>query len=213
MRFLISLCIFASFIAVVVPYKPFKSRRYALLSLIGFVVLQTIFSLSAGSTQPTLGAVSPPKATVSETPKIESATKNWSYSESKDEMTGEKSASPCSTSTNEHQFSFPYNGGSSGRLCLRNRGKRLDAYVVISSGQFLCGVEDCTLRLRFDDGPVTTFTAVESEDHRSDMFFIEPASRLAFSIKKAKQLKLEGKYYQEGRQVLQFDVAGLDWKT
>ncbi len=42
------------------------------------------------------------------------------------------------------------------------------------------------------------------------MLFIEPETRLLNAVKKAKQLKLQAEYYQEGSQVLTFNLSDLD---
>ncbi len=42
--------------------------------------------------------------------------------------------------------------------------------------------------------------------------FIEPEQKLLSATLKAKQLKLQAEFFQEGRKVLNFDVAGLDAK-
>jgi hypothetical protein len=125
-------------------------------------------------------------------------------------MTGVESKIACTTSTNELSFSFPYGGGSSGKLCFRRKGKSLDAWVSISAGQFLCGIESCALRLKFDDGGIKSFGAVESSTHESNILFLESEARLLAFVQKSKKLKLEAQYYQEGSQVLFFDLGGLD---
>lgn len=134
----------------------------------------------------------------------------WEYAASSDEMTGVVSKIACVDSENILFFQSPYDGGAKGTLCFRKKGKQLNAWLRVNTGQFECGFENCTFRLKFDEDPVQTFAAVEPESHDPKMLFIEPESRLLNSILKAKSVKVEAAFFEEGRRVLTFSVAGLD---
>jgi len=54
------------------------------------------------------------------------------------------------TSTNTLNFDFPYTGSQYAHLTIRKTaGQGSAAMVSIERGQFLCGVEDCTVNVRF----------------------------------------------------------------
>ncbi|MCB1635689.1 MAG: hypothetical protein KDI51_13950, partial [Xanthomonadales bacterium] len=78
---------------------------------------------------------------------------SWSYQDITDEMSGEKGKQASVTSTNKLSFKFPYQGAQRAKLVIRDHpvhGK--DAIVMIDRGQMLCGINECELRVRFDDG-------------------------------------------------------------
>ncbi len=141
------------------------------------------------------------------TPELHS---NWNYSSSKDEMTEQLSSWYCAESTNTVEFDFPYSGGSSAELCLRRKGKKLDSYIKVSKGQFLCSIEGCTVQVKVDEKPISSYSAGESDSGRSDMLFIESASRLQTALSASKQLKLQANFYQAGRRTFTFDTAGYE---
>lgn len=219
MILLLSIAILISLCAIIRPFRPFKSRGIAFLSLIIFVAIVGIVVSAAANQSPstrtvattTAAAVSSPALTQ---PMADAATKrvNWIYSESTDEMTGTVNKTACTESTNELDFSFPYNGGSSGSLCFRRKGKALNAWIRVSKGQFVCGIEDCTLRLKFDEGAIQTYRGLESESQSTGLLFLQPEAKLLKASVGAKKLKLQAIYYQEGQQVLNFDLDGLDIK-
>ncbi len=126
-------------------------------------------------------------------------------------MTGAVIKWACIYSSNQLQFSFPYSGGSTAELCLRDKGGKKDAYVTIDKGQFMCSYDGCAVRVKFDDGPVRTFSADESNSGSSNILFIEGYGTLLASLRKAKHIKLQARFYQEGEMVMQFDTAGLSW--
>lgn len=127
-------------------------------------------------------------------------------------MTGKISKWACVSSTNQLQFDFPYHGGSTGELCVRKRadGSR-DAWVEVDKGQFICHYDNCTVRVKFDDGAIRSFGMAESSSGNSNILFFNSYGTFTSSLKKAKRVKVEAQYYQRGREVLEFDVAGLKW--
>ena len=136
----------------------------------------------------------------------------WHYQFGTDEMTGKKIWQVSVTSTNEVDFGFPYSGSQHGTLALRVHprwGK--DVFLYLERGQFLCGTEECTVLVRFDDGPPQRFNASEASDNSTEILFIRDYPRFVGRIKKAKHVAIEAQFFQEGSKVFQFDVAGLNW--
>ena len=139
----------------------------------------------------------------------------WTYSISKDEMSGKSGAMACVTSTNELEFSFPYAGGSYGELCLR-KGPRFSeaATVEISKGQILChSFASCNIRIRFDDNKPATTEGREPSDGSARTVFLPHYRTLVQTMKRSRTVMIEAEYYQNGAQILRFDVSGLrkDW--
>ncbi|WP_174874199.1 hypothetical protein [Vogesella oryzae] len=140
----------------------------------------------------------------------------WSYDEKKDEMRGKSRYLATLYSQNEIQLAFPYNGGSSMRLTLRDDpeyGK--DVMLVIDKGQLPCYAYDgCSFKVKFDDGPVQTVSAAGAENGSQDVLFVSgPAGRkrVMNGLRKAKRMVVEVQVYDAGRQQFVFEPAGLHW--
>ena len=207
-----------SLVALIIPFAPFYTRGRAFLGSILFTAISILLgSLSHESKTTGKGSsnqVSKANAgqdAVAQPPAPVSAS-SWKSSDDTDEMTGATTQWMCTVSKNSLDFSFPYNGGATGELCIRKENKSLDVYVTINPGQFMCGFEDCVVKLKFDDSPVATFTAIEANDGRSNTLFIRSEQRVLAKLKKSKRLKLQARYFQEGDRVLDFDTDGLVWK-
>lgn len=149
---------------------------------------------------------------VAETPK-----KTWAYNTEVDEMTDSKSKYAYLKSDNYADFDFPYNGGSYMTISIRHTKKwGLDVYLSISKGQFLCSEYQGTDKItaRFDDGTPIKFRTTEPDDGSSDLIFIVDSKAQAFvnKCKKAKSIKIEASFYQEGNRVFKFSVdEPLEW--
>lgn len=137
---------------------------------------------------------------------------NWSYSESDDDMGRGKIKTAMCTSTNTLSFGMPYDGPQNGSLMLRRHpeyGK--DVILRIERGQFLTGIDGCNVKVRFDERKVMTFWANPAADHSSETVFISGYSKFVENLKKAKRVRIQAPFYQEGNQVLDFNVEGLVW--
>jgi hypothetical protein len=134
----------------------------------------------------------------------------WEYRSEADKM-GRGSAEFASLeSVNTVDFDFPYSGGSKGILTLRNSPKYgKDAILRISNGQFLCNFEDCYVNARVDDGAPVRVNANEAADGSSNVIFL-PYPNLLRDLQKAKTLRIEAEFYQEGSRVFEFHPQGLD---
>ena len=122
---------------------------------------------------------------------------------------GRKRSFAAVVSTNTLDFDFPYSGTQHGRLTLRKKSST-DVYVTIERGQFLCGIDNCTVNVRFDEGPIRHFTAVPPADQSTTVLFIEDTPSFITQLRKAKTLHIEATFYQEGLTgALEFNVEGF----
>lgn len=137
----------------------------------------------------------------------------WNYEDSTDDLTGKKVRAAWVNSLNEVNFDFPYQGAQRAQLTLRKHPKYgNDAILQIEKGQFVCGVGDCMVSVRFDDGPVQQYGVVEAADHSSNVLFFSNYSRFVQRAVKAKRLYIAAVVYQEGSPTFEFNVEGLDWQ-
>lgn len=146
---------------------------------------------------------------------VDNNLKTWEYSTDTDEMNDSKSRFASLMSDNTVDFDFPYQGGSSLRLTVRYMKKYgTDVYIKISSGQFICNEYQGTncVRVRFDNGTPIKFTTNEPSDGSADLLFINNAKKFINLAKKAKTIRIEAPFYQEGNRVFTFTVdKPLEW--
>jgi hypothetical protein len=136
----------------------------------------------------------------------------WAYEDSTDQMTRATIKHAQVNSINEVTFDFPYRGAQRGTLTLRVHPKYgRDVILSIDKGQFLCGIEDCTVAVRFDDAKPLSFTAVRPADHSTTSLFIRNHDRFVAAAKKAKRAYIEAQFFQQGNRVFEFDVSDLKW--
>lgn len=138
--------------------------------------------------------------------------RTWRYDESKDPMTSSITKAAMIESTNEVEFKFPYSGKQRMALILRKKGS-IDGMISVDRGQFMCHVtEDCYVKFRFDEGKAENFQVGLSSDHSTTVLFIRNPGRLISKLKKAKTVRIESTFYQEGNVVFEFNTQGFEWK-
>lgn len=139
---------------------------------------------------------------------------NWSYSEDVDKMTSTKKQYAECTSTNRVEFEFPYNqdGGSSFVLLIRHDKAGSDVMLTVSKGQFITGVGDETIRMKFDNEEPIQVGISGSSSGSADVLFLSPVNKIINKLKKAKKVIIEPEFFQVGYKQVEFDTEGLVWK-
>ncbi|MBS0647374.1 MAG: hypothetical protein JSR97_12415 [Verrucomicrobia bacterium] len=115
-----------------------------------------------------------------------------------------------SNSTNDLEFDFPYKGGSTLSIIVRNMNKENDVMLQISKGQFGSSYSQ-KVKIKFDDGKIESYSFSDAADGSSNYIFLENSKSLIAKLKAAKHLKIEAPFFQAGRQVAEFDVSGFEW--
>lgn len=137
---------------------------------------------------------------------------DWVYNESVDEMTDKTCYYASIISENSVDFDFPYNGGSTLKLTLRDSpqfGK--DAYIYISQGQFNPSYNNEKIKIRFDNNDPYTMKCGTPADFSTDLLFILDYKKLVKELKKAKTMKISASFFSEGTRTFTFNVDGLEW--
>jgi hypothetical protein len=136
----------------------------------------------------------------------------WQYSESPEKMGRGYVKTATVYSLNEVEFAFPYSGSQRGMLMLRTHPKHgKDVILGIRRGQFICGVFQCKISVKFDGGKPQSFTASGPSDYSTTTLFIRGYDKFLASARKAKKVYIEAEFYQEGTRVFEFDISGLKW--
>ena len=146
------------------------------------------------------------------TTSVTSAVGKWQYEADTDGMTGLKIVSASVGSSNQHRLSFPYQGGTSARLTIRQRGDdEPDIFLVLNRGQFMCGRTRCKVLVKFDDDDALDYSGIGASDGSTEVVFIQSESIFMDKVPSAKRLKVEALLFREGTRIFEFDVSGLSW--
>lgn len=131
----------------------------------------------------------------------------WIYDLHNDQMGGRVGTASVQSS-NRFEFDFPYQGAQHATLTTarRSQGDRLDVIVRIERGQFMCSL-DCAVTVRFDDGKPQRWGAVGPADHSTEVIFLGSESRFLSQLKRARVVRIQASFFQEGSHVLTFPVA------
>lgn len=136
----------------------------------------------------------------------------WFYSESQDAMGRGKIKTAVVRSLNQLEFDFPYSGPQRATLRLRVHPEYgRDVILSIERGQFLCGIDDCSVNVRFGNGKPVAYHVSEPADHSTTSLFIGNYERFVANTKKVDKVSIEAQFFQEGNRVFEFDVSGLEW--
>ncbi len=207
--------------------KPNKKGKRVIIILLGFFLFLCIIVIFASNqsekpTQPN-STTSAPHAFVPYSPPPPSSEPNptptpvvdegrWSYNASYDQMRQITTVFATLESSSILNFDFPYNGGATPSIQLRKEGNgSSEAMLKIDKGQFMTSYDGTRIAAKGDNGPVQYFEGDESANGRSDILFIEPASRLIALLKKSAHVTLEAPFYEAGRIQMEFETTGLVW--
>lgn len=138
---------------------------------------------------------------------------SWNYADGEDNMSGKPVRRAYVSSINTVDFKFPYSGTQRATLTIRKHPRwGTSVYVAIDKGQFVCGYDDCDVRVRFSKGNAQRMSASEPDDHSSNILFISNASSFIAQARKSDKVYIEADFYQEGTRVFEFDISDLEWK-
>lgn len=137
---------------------------------------------------------------------------NWKYSEDADKMEGTKQFYATNTSTNEIEFEFPYDGGSTFDILVRNLGKENEVVLTVSKGQFMTSIGgNEQLKVKFDDEKSVNFSYNSADDASMDVIFLNNSAKFLKKLKTAKKVMIECTFFNAGSKVIEFNVEGLKW--
>ena len=93
----------------------------------------------------------------------------------------------------------------------RNSKKNgVDLIFRVDKGQFRCNIYTCSGKIKIDDAPSKSFSAATAADNSSGIMFFNAPQNWIIAIQKAKHVTIEVPMFQEGNQLLEFDVSGLE---
>ena len=143
----------------------------------------------------------------------EYVTSKWQYLSNQDEMRGTKNTWAIILSDNRSDVG-PYRTQIvQMKIEIRHMPKKygLDVILSIPEGQIHCRYDGCKIPMKFDDGPIITYTADRAESGYQSIFIREKEGFVR-RIKKAKKMIIEIPVWKKGSQQFTFSPAGLDWE-
>lgn len=144
-----------------------------------------------------------------------SSQKTWEISTSKDEMRGTIDTYASIESDNEVDFEFPYNGGSTLSITVRESQKfGTNVYLSISNGQFVGNAFDGSdyVTIKFDDEPLQKYHFNNASSGSMDIIFLKKEKELIGKFKKARKIMVEAPFFDCGSKQFTFTVdKSLEW--
>ena len=116
-------------------------------------------------------------------------------------------------STNRAQLDFPYRGGSTLELNLRqgDSGDKPEVFFWLDRGQIPCH-SDCSLFSKFDGDEVKEWEGTGPASHRGDTIFVNNSHEFLGRLRTAKKLTIEVLIFNQGKFQYTFNVGGLKWE-
>jgi hypothetical protein len=138
---------------------------------------------------------------------------NWQYFEKTDRMSDDKTYFAQCKAINTVDFDFPYQGGSTFTLTLRKRNNKNEILLSVSKGQFITSIFDSErLRVKFDNEASQNYSYNSPSDGSANIIFINNENSFIAKLKKSKKVLIEAEFYTHGREIIEFNVEGLEWK-
>ncbi|KPH10860.1 hypothetical protein [Chryseobacterium sp. ERMR1:04] len=170
------------------------------------VAAMAFFAVSSGSDKKEGDAAK------TETKAGEEKKDNWTYTQDEDKMEGTKYDFAKAESTNKVELKFPYDGGITAGITLRNNGKESEAMLTLSKGRFMTSIGgNKTVKVKFDDQPAKEYTYGSPNDGSGNVIFLDNSKDFIKKIKDSKKAMLEVTFFQEGAQIFEFNTEGLKW--
>ena len=173
------------------------------------LLLFWLFTLlcATGSPSPVDGpAVSDPTTTVSSLTQAA----GWQYQQTVEPSTGTTYKASLNAA-NLLQLAYPYEGGSTVTLTIRNRGGNTNAYLSVSKGMFAPSFQGGKALIRFDEGRSVTYSLTAAANGRGNLLFIDDEKRLIQQIRTSRTMAVQIKMVGQNLNEMRFNSAGLRW--
>ncbi len=137
-------------------------------------------------------------------------TGTWVYTKTVDKA-GSTVHKAVITSPNVLTFTFPYAGGSTATLTIREKNNETTLYLDVSKGQFNRSFQGGSARIRFDNTPSAIYSFSAAENGRANIVFFDSPQALIDRMKKARTMFVTINFYAQGSRQIAFNVADLAW--
>ena len=135
----------------------------------------------------------------------------WTY-ENRVEAEGEPITHRASvTSPTRLEFGFPYTGGSTVRLSIREREGDALVSLHIKNGVFNRSFEGGNVQIRFDNGPPITYPYAAAENGSATVIFLDRTGAIIRKLKSSRSVVTNLDFYNQGNRQFTFNTANLRW--
>lgn len=134
----------------------------------------------------------------------------WAYEKTVDQ-TGNIVYKASVTSSNLLQFAYPYTGGSTATLVIREKDGSPQVYIEVANGQFNRSFQNGSARIRFDAKPPVTYPLSAAANGRANIVFFDAERKLISQIKAAENMTVQVVFDGQPVRQIQFRTAGLRW--
>ena len=161
-------------------------------------------------TSPTATRSAPASGTALATTEPAEAT-TWTY-ENRVEAENEPITHRASvTSPTRLQFGFPYTGGSTVRLGIREREGDALVSLHVKNGVFNRSFEGGNIQIRFDNGPPITYPYAAAENGSATVIFLDKPGAIIRKLKSSRSVVVNLDFYNQGNRQFTFNTANLRW--
>lgn len=137
--------------------------------------------------------------------------KTWSYFDQTDDVSGKPIRFATLTSDNAVEFDFPYQGGATLDIVVREHPRwGTNVYFQVSKGQIHCRYDGCAGSIRFGD-KAERLTLNEPEDNSNEVVFAAYPDAIIRGLKRSDETVVELPFFQEGNRSFRFQTKGLTW--
>lgn len=159
---------------------------------------------------PETAGTSPPTGTVSATSGTTKST-TWTY-ENRVEAAGESVTHRASlTSPTRLEFGFPYAGGSTVRLGLRERNGDALVSLHVTNGAFNRSFQEGSVRIRFDGRSPVTYRYAPAQNGSATVIFLDQPDAIIRQLKSSRTAVVNLDFYNQGNRQFTFNTATLRW--
>lgn len=138
--------------------------------------------------------------------------RNWHYRSEEDKITSDTVYHAYVEANEKLYFDFPYKGGSTLTLMLREKNNETDIILRVSKGQFIPSVTGGFVTVRFGKDKAKKYPTSMSSDYSSDVIFINNEREFVKNLKSHETVVIETEFYQEGLKQIEFNIDGLTWE-
>jgi hypothetical protein len=185
-----------------------KKGMWIAASILGIMYLGVLYSSpdSPGVGARALATSGP------EHPGTQDLSPKWEYATQSDSVGSGLVSIAAIESLSPISFGFPYGGAQRGTLKIQAHPRwGRSAALSIIKGQFICN-DPCYTTVQFDDGRVWQYETVLPADNSTTIVFIRDHADFIRELRKARRVRMEALFFQEGTRTFEFKVAGLNWK-
>ena len=115
-------------------------------------------------------------------------------------------------STNQIELPYPYGGGSTVTLAVRNRDGATTAFLSVSKGLLAPSYQGGTALIRFNGSRPVTYTLSAAANGRGNLLFVDDSPQLIRQLRTANTMTVQLNVTGQKLNEIRFNIAGLRWK-